>query len=61
VAALDYGLERRLFEGSLRMTPLEVREESHRLEGDPQLKERRRRLSLRLMRRLREKRKQWQS
>ena len=44
LAVLDYGYRRWRHEADLRMTKLEVREEMRRLEGDPKIKERRRRI-----------------
>ncbi len=44
LAVLDYGYRRWQHEVDLRMTKLEVREEMKRFEGDPKIKERRRRV-----------------
>jgi flagellar biosynthetic protein FlhB len=48
LALIDLAFQRWLHERGLRMTPAEVREEFHRLEGDPGVKERRRRAWRRL-------------
>lgn len=44
LAILDYGYRRWQHEADLRMTKLQVREEMKRFEGDPKIKERRRRV-----------------
>jgi len=43
LAVLDYALQFWLNERALRMTPAEIREENQRMEGDPAVKDRRRR------------------
>lgn len=43
LAVFDYGLQFWLNERTLRMTPAEIREENQRMEGDPAVKDRRRR------------------
>ncbi len=48
LAILDFGFQRFQHEVDLRMTKQEVREEMKRLEGDPKVKERRRRIQHRL-------------
>ena len=44
LAAVDYGYQRWRHEQELKMTPQELREELRNLEGDPQLRSRRKRL-----------------
>ena len=44
LAVLDYGYQRWQYERDLRMTRQEVKEELKRFEGDPKMKERRRRM-----------------
>ena len=44
LAILDYGYQRWRHEQDLKMTPQELREELKNLEGDPQLRARRKRL-----------------
>jgi len=48
LALLDFSFQRWKHEQDLKMTKQEVREEQKRMEGDPKLKERRRRLSQQL-------------
>jgi flagellar biosynthetic protein FlhB len=56
LAILDYGLQRLAHERDLRMTKAELKEELRRMEGDPKVKERRRRVQeqLRYQRMMRE-------
>jgi flagellar biosynthetic protein FlhB len=49
LSGLDYLLERRRFERELRMTQAEAREETRRIEGDPEWRVRRRSLRSRLL------------
>jgi flagellar biosynthetic protein FlhB len=44
LAILDYGFQRWVFERDLRMTKSELKEELRRMEGDPRMKERRRKV-----------------
>jgi flagellar biosynthetic protein FlhB len=46
IALLDFGWQRYKFERDLRMSKQEVKEEMRRMEGDPILKQRRRRMQL---------------
>ena len=48
LAILDYGFQRWAFERDMRMTRWELKEELRRMEGDPKMKERRRRVQQQL-------------